>query len=88
VRGSQEIVFGQNPNQEYHAFRYTDALGLNRNEVIEVIRGNLQPLLPLPVPAPRNAPVKRRVIVRGVELVYRAFAVSEELVNVGSIAGP
>ena len=88
MSGSQEIAFGQNSNQEYHAFRYTDALGLNRNEVIETIRGDLQPLLPLPAPAPRNTPVKRRVIVHGVELVYRAFAVSEELVNVGSIAGP
>ena len=48
MRGSQEIVFGQNPDQEYHAFRYTDALGLNRNEVIEVIRGDLQPLCRCP----------------------------------------
>lgn len=82
---AQRIVFGQNPNQAHHAFRYTDALGLGRNEVIEAVRADLEPRLPWPAPPPRNAPAIGNVIVSGVRLRYRAFAVSEELVNVGSI---
>jgi len=82
---AQRIVFGQNPNQAHHAFRYTDALGLARNDVMGAIRADLGPRLPWPAPPPRNAPVIGNVIVGGVWLRYRAFAVSEELVNVGSI---
>lgn len=85
---AQEIVFGQNPNQMHHAFRYIDALGLDRDEVTEAIRADLGPRLPLPVPPPTNAPVIGRVIVRSVHLIYHAYAVSEELVNVGSITRP
>ena len=85
MTGAQEIVFGCNPNQVYHAFRYTDALGLDRNEVIETVMGDLRPNLPLPVPPPNNAPLVGRVIVNGIPLSYHAYPVSEVLVNVGSI---
>jgi hypothetical protein len=52
----QRIVFGQNPNRTYHAFRYTDILGLDRNAVMEAVCADLQPLLPLLFPSPDNMP--------------------------------
>ena len=83
-----QIVFGRNPNQTRHAFRYTDALGLDRQEVVETISENLRPNLPLPVPPPDNAPFVGRVVVNGIPLSYHAYPISEAMVNVGSIIGP
>ena len=88
MSNSDEIVFGQNANQNNHAFRYTDALGLDRGVVIEAIRADLRPRLPLPIPPPNNAPFVGRVTVNGIQLSYRAYPVSEGLVNVGSITRP
>jgi hypothetical protein len=81
----QEVVFGQNPNQIWHAFRRTDRLGLDRTAVMEAILADLAPFLPLPYPPPGNAPFFGSVAVAGIRLRYHAYAVSEELVNVGSI---
>jgi hypothetical protein len=89
MRGrGQVIVFGQDANQISHAFRHTDVLGLDRAEVADAITRNLQPYLPLPVPPPRNFIFMGRVTVRGIELSYQAYPLSEELVNVGRITGP
>jgi hypothetical protein len=88
VNSNQEIVFGQNLNQTYHTFRYTDALGLDRAAVIEAIRADLRPRLPLPIPPPNNAPFVGRVTINGIQLSYRAYPVSEGLVNVGGITRP
>jgi hypothetical protein len=82
---SQAIVFGQNPNQVRHTFRYTDGLGLDRVMIMETILADIYPSLPLPVPAPDNSPLIGTVWVNGIELRYHAFPVSGELVNVGSI---
>jgi hypothetical protein len=84
----QEIVFGRNPNQTRHAFRYTDTRGLDRDIVIEAVLADLQSKLPLRIPPPRNAPFIGTVSVDGVELRYHAYAVSEDLVNVGRIVAP
>jgi hypothetical protein len=81
----QEVVFGQNPNQTYHAFRYTDALGLDRASVMETVLKDLEPDLPLQWPPVGNRPFIGTVSIEGVELIYHAYPVSEELVNVGSI---
>jgi len=88
MNGAQAIVFGHNPNQVYHAFRYTDALGLDQRDVIDAIIADLQPNLPLPVPPPDNAPFVGSVIVNGILLSYHAYPISEVLVNVGSITTP
>ena len=85
MSGTQEVVFGQNPNQTRHAFRYTDALRLRRGTVMESVLQHLQPNLPLPEPAVNNAPFIGQVTVDGIELTYHAYRVSEELVNVGRI---
>jgi hypothetical protein len=81
----QEIVFGRRANQIYHAFRHTDALGLNRADVVEVIRRDLEQHLPFPVPPPRNFLFFGRVTVGGCELEYRAHPISDGVVNVGRI---
>jgi len=88
MRGGQEIVFGQSANQVSHAFRHTDRLGLDRAEVTDAIVSDLRSYLPLPVPPPRDFTFIGKVAVRGVELLYRAYPLSEELVNVGRITGP
>ena len=82
------IVFGRNPNQTYHTFRYADALGLDRGDVMAVIMRELEPHLPLQPPALNDAPFIGAVTVDGVELRYHAYAVNEGLVNVGRITGP
>ena len=51
----QDVVFGQNPNQTWHAFRYTDRLGWDRDDVMDAILADLEPRLPLAFPPPRNA---------------------------------
>ena len=88
MRGGQEIVFGQNANQVAHAFRHIDDLGLDREEVMDAITRDLQPYLPLPVPPPRDFVFIGKVTVCGLELLYRAYPLSEEFVNVGRITGP
>ena len=88
MNSAQDIVFGQNLNQIDHAFRYTDALGLERANVMDAIRGDLQPHLPLQTPPPDNAPTVGSVTVNGIELGYHAYPVNKGLVNVGSITPP
>jgi hypothetical protein len=83
----QGIVFGQNRNQTHHTFRYTDALGLDRGNVMDAIREDLQPNLPLQTPPPNNAPFIGKVTVTDIELSYNAYPVSEGVVNVGRIIG-
>lgn len=85
MTGGQLVVFGQTANQVSHAFRHTDRLGLDRVEIMEAIIRDLRPYLPLPVPPPRDFIFARKVIVRGVVLLYRAYPLSEDLVNVGRI---
>jgi hypothetical protein len=81
----QRVVFGQNPNQTYHVFRYTDALGLDRRVVMAAVLEDLAPELPLRQPALSGRPFIGVISVEGVELSYHAYPVSEDLVNVGSI---
>jgi hypothetical protein len=85
MSGAQEIIFGRHPNQTSHAFRRVDQFGLDRSSVMRAILADLAPRLPLPFPLPNNAPFVGSVSVDGVRLRYHAYAVSEELVNVGSI---
>jgi hypothetical protein len=81
----QRIVFGQNPNQIHHAFRYIDAMGLDRGAVMTAVLEDLAPELPLRQLALSGRPFIGMISVEGIELSYRAYPVSEDLVNVGSI---
>jgi hypothetical protein len=88
MNGSDEIVFGRNPDQTNHTFRHTDALGLHRSDVIDAIRNDLRSYLPLQSPPPNSSPFIGRVIVGGIELRYHAYPISQGLVNVGRITRP
>jgi hypothetical protein len=81
--GGQQVVFGHVANQFSHSFRHIDKLGLDRAEVMEAIRRDLRSHLPL---AARL--LVGTVTVREVELKYHAYAISEDVVNVGRITGP
>jgi hypothetical protein len=56
MKSVQEVVFGQNPNQTWHAFRRVDRVGLGRSAVMNAILADLTSRLPLPFPPPNNAP--------------------------------
>jgi hypothetical protein len=81
VSDAQTIVFSRDPNQVAHSFRHTDILGLDREEVMEAIRRDLEQHLPL------AELVIGIVIVGGIELRYHAYCISKEFVNVGRITG-
>jgi hypothetical protein len=87
MNGDEDVVFGQNANQISHTFRHTDRLGLDRAEVVDAIRADLQPYLPLSM-RPSDALFVGKVTVGGSELQYHAYPVNEGLVNVGRITGP
>ena len=55
---------------------------------MDAITRDLRPYLPLPVPPSRDFVFIGKVTVSGLELLYRAYKSSEELVNVGRITGP
>jgi hypothetical protein len=82
-----EVVFGQDANQISHAFRHTDALGLDRTKVVETIRRDLERHPPFPVPPPKDFVFIGNVTVSGRQLEYRAHPVSDGVVNVGRITG-
>src|SRR3954452_19742059 len=68
TRKSRILLAGCTTNQTYHAFRYTDVLGLDRNAAMEAVCADFQPLLPLLFPSPDNMPTIGRVRVSGIEL--------------------
>jgi hypothetical protein len=86
MNGGQDVVFGQDANQISHTFRHPDELGLDRTEVMDAIRADLQPYLPLSR-RPGDALLVGNVTVDGIELQYHAYSVNEGLVNVGRITG-
>ena len=84
VSPDQRIVFGQDDNQIYHAFRHIDELGLNHPDVEDAIRNDLQqrlPLEPLPINTARNG----SVAVGGIPLQCNAYRLPNGLINVGTI---
>lgn len=81
------IVFGTNANATAHALRHVESLGLDTSEVMNAIRQDLQPRLPLPTPK-NNAPFSGSVTVGGVQLNYNAYPIGNGVTNVGRITGP
>jgi hypothetical protein len=88
VNSNQDVVFGQDSNQISHTFRHTDDLGLDRAEVMDAIRADLQSNLPFTVRPPKDVLFVGRVTVGGIQLQYHAYPINEGLVNVGRITGP
>ena len=76
------VKFGNNPNQEYHAFRHIDKLRLGREEVrlaIEQdIRSHISKIRP-------NKPFNKVIIVKGKRLQYTAYKLPDGTINIGRI---
>jgi hypothetical protein len=78
------IQFGNNPNQEYHTFRHTDELGLNRFDVRSAIETNLQ-LQSGFIEVGR--PFNQVIIVNGQNIQYIAYKLPGGTINIGRIHG-
>jgi filamentous hemagglutinin len=79
----QNVQFGSNENQEYHAFRHIDEIGIDRGAATDAIR---QDLAARGTIAP-NAYITGNVTVGGQSIEYRAFGLSNGTINVGRITG-
>lgn len=77
-----EITFGQNANQTYHAYRYIDRKGLSRGEVSDIIRNQLKDV---------GSAIQLRTVFNGyfrmgdLELSYSSFRLAGNHINVSSI---
>jgi len=80
----QRIVFGLTRNATTRAFRHVDAMGLDREEVMQAIVRDLEPHLPMQSPA-NNMPHQGSVMLRGLLLRYHAFPLVNGIVNVGRV---
>ena len=78
------VQFGNNPNQEYHTFRHTDDLGLNRMDVRNAVESNLQLNSNLIEP---GVPFNQTVIVNNLSIQYTAYKLPNGIINVGRIHG-
>ncbi len=75
------VIFGNNPNQEYHTFRHVDDAGLDKNQVEDAIRQDLagkESSLP-------QGLTKGQVQVGGKTLDYHAYKLPDGTINVGRI---
>jgi RHS repeat-associated protein len=80
------VQFGNNPNQEYHAFRHTDDLGLNRSAVKDAIYEDLRNIRDVPMGRTTN----RLVNVSGKRLqytIYKRVVNNKSIYNIGRIHG-
>ncbi len=78
------IQFGNNPNQEYHTFRHTDELGLNRIDVRNAVETNLQLHSDL---IQTGTPFSQTIVVNGQTVQYTAYRLPNGIINIGRIHG-
>ena len=76
-----KIQFGNNENQAYHAFRYTDKKGLSRTDVQNTILRDIRQS-GTSIESGSNT---RSVIVDGIKLIYNAHLRPNGIINVGRI---
>lgn len=74
------VRFGNNANQDYHAFRWTDAVGIPRDAIRIAVGDNLKILGPVL----SNGIYNGSVVVNGRVLDYNAYSRGGE-VNVGRV---
>jgi hypothetical protein len=79
------IQFGNNANQIYHAFRYTNAAGLDQVAVENAIRANLETAASQIVP---GQPFNQTIQVAGQNITYTAYELQNGVINVGRITVP
>lgn len=78
------IQFGNNANQEYHTFRHTDELGLNRAEVKTAVEIHLEANAHL-IEAGR--PFNQIINYNGQNIQYTGYKLPNGTINVGRIHG-
>jgi RHS repeat-associated protein len=78
------IQFGKNANQVQHAFRHTDALGLNRAVVQSGVQSHLKTVASQIAP---GKPFNQIIEVGGQRIQYTAFKLPDGTINVGRIHG-
>lgn len=83
--GSDLIIqFGKSDNQIYHAFRHTDALGLERSTVQQVIKDHFKKVSSQLI---KGKPFNQVIEIGGQKIQYTAFEISDGVINIGRIHG-
>jgi hypothetical protein len=81
---NSNIQFGNNSNPEYHTFRHTDELGLNRFDVRNAIEMDLQIQSPY---IKTGVPFNQTIVISGQRIQYTAYKLPNGIINVGRIHG-
>lgn len=86
VRSSSKIAvqFGKTENQIYHAFRHTDALGLDRSLVQSTIQNHFKTISSQVI---AGEPFNQIVEIGGHRIQYTVFKLSDGTFNIGRIHG-
>ena len=86
VKGGSNIAvqFGKTENQIYHAFRHTDALGLDRSLVQSTIQNHFKTVSSQVV---AGKPFNQIIEIGGQRIQYTAFKLSDGTFNIGRIHG-
>ncbi|MGY0427335.1 MAG: RHS repeat-associated core domain-containing protein, partial [Polaribacter sp.] len=82
VNGSK-VFFGKNANQISHTFRHIEKAGLSRVEVTNAINSNIRTRT-----IKSGAPNNFSITVNNQEIIYTAFQVNKNTINVGRIVIP
>lgn len=82
--GSLTIQFGKGAQQISHAFRHTDALGLNRTVVKSAVETHLKVVSSQIV---AGKPFNQIIEVAGQRIQYTAFKLKDGTINIGRIHG-
>ncbi|RCR65964.1 hypothetical protein DUE52_29540 [Larkinella punicea] len=78
------IQFGKTENQIYHAFRHTDALGLERTIVETAIKKHFPSIASK---ITEGKPLNSIIEIAGQRIQYSAFKLSDGTINIGRIHG-
>ena len=78
------VHFGKTENQIYHAFRHTDALGLDRSLVQSTIQNHFKTVSSQVV---AGRPFNQIIKIGGQRIQYSAFKFSDGTFNIGRIHG-
>ena len=84
TQSANPIQFGNNANQVSHAFRHTDALGLDRTLVQSSVQNNLKAVASQITP---GQPFNQVIVVGGQRIQYTAYKLSDGTINIGRIHG-
>ena len=82
--GNLAIQFGKTENQIYHAFRHTDALGLDRSLVQSTVQNHFKTVSSQVV---SGKPFNQIIEISGQKIQYSVFKLSDGTFNIGRIHG-